>query len=30
MSELAAAQRETQASLKAFIDSMNRGGNGRH
>ena len=30
MAELAVAQRETQASLKAFIDSMNRGGNGRH
>jgi hypothetical protein len=30
MDELRAAQRETQASLKAFIDSMNRGGNGRH
>jgi hypothetical protein len=30
MFELAAAQRHTEASLKAFIDSMNRGGNGRH
>jgi hypothetical protein len=30
MTKLAAAQRETQASLKAFIDSLQRGGNGRH
>ena len=30
MDELAAAQAETQESLKAFLDSMRRGGNGRH
>jgi hypothetical protein len=30
ITRLAAAQRQTEASLKAFIDSMNRGGNGRH
>ena len=30
MKRLAAAQCETEASLKAFIDSMQRGGNGRH
>ena len=28
MRELAAAQKRTDASLKAFIDSMRRGGNG--
>ena len=30
LAELAEAQRQTEASLKAFIDSMQRGGNGRH
>jgi hypothetical protein len=30
MTELAEAQKKTQSALEAFLESMNRGGNGRH